>query len=84
VPEKHSVVSFVHDIRRKGLEPERRVSAAGLCTTTPIPMSKHSLEPGDASAIVVKRRGNFEKRESSWCFLNKTKIKFSLRPPGIK
>ena len=60
VPEKHSVVSFVHDIRRRGLEPERRVSAVELCATTPIPnspISKSTLEPSDASTIVVKRRG---------------------------
>lgn len=56
VPEKHSLVSFVQDIRRRGLEPDRRVSAAGLCTTTPIP-NKANLEPADASTIVVKRRG---------------------------
>ena len=60
VPEKHSVVSFVHDIRRRGLEPERRVSAVELCATTPLPVSpcsKATLEPSDASTIVVKRRG---------------------------
>ena len=60
VPEKHSVVSFVHDIRRRGLEPERRVSAVELCATTSVPVSpcsKTTLEPSDASTIVVKRRG---------------------------
>ena len=60
VPEKHSVVSFVNDIRRRGLEPERRVSAVELCATTPLPVSpcsKTTLEPSDASTIVVKRRG---------------------------
>ena len=60
VPEKHSVVSFVHDIRRMGLEPDRRTSSAGLCTASPIPNppgSKATLEPADAADIVVKRRG---------------------------
>ena len=69
VPEKHSLLSFVQDLRRKGLEPERRVSTAGMmCTTTvPVPITpqsssqqssnKNTLEPGEASSIVVKRRG---------------------------
>ena len=69
VPEKHSLLSFVQDIRRKGLESERRVSTAGsmMCTTTvPVPIvplqsssNKNTLEPGEASSIVVKRRGTF-------------------------
>lgn len=59
VPEKHSLVSFVQDIRRRGLEPDRRVSAAGLCSTTPIPNPIQALDSADASTIVVKRRGNY-------------------------
>ena len=52
VPEKHSLVSFVHDIRRQGLESDRRVSSAGICTISPVPQpvtpTRNTLEPGEA------------------------------------
>ena len=58
VPEKHSVVSFVQDIRRAGLnESERRSSSGNTITPVPRADSKNTLEPGDAADIIVKRRG---------------------------
>ena len=76
VPEKHSVVSFVQDLRRKGLEPERRVSTAGLCSSSPVPQpttpSRNTLEPGEA--IVVKRRGSRRLSVGALVGLNVAKV----------